>query len=91
MIRCDNDGCNGILAAKSTADPCLMRCVRWLCDYLFHRHARYHVLYINTHDNVLADALSRHNVQLFRTQLRRLNLSADATPIDIVWPDIEAL
>ena len=59
LMRTDSKHVEAAILNKSTPDPFLMACVRWVMMYAVRRRLRLHILYVHTDDNTFADGASR--------------------------------
>ena len=67
LARCDNAAVVGIVNSDSSKNPKAMHLMRCLTFLAAKMHFRVRATHIRGVDNILADALSRDNLSLFRT------------------------
>ena len=65
MLRTDSMEVASALTNKSTKDEFLMDAVRWITMWAVTNHMHFHITYVHTKTNVIADHLSRFNIDKF--------------------------
>ena len=65
LLRTDSKHVESALMNKSSKDPFLQSCVRWICMFAIEMECRPYVRYIHTKSNGPADALSRFYTERF--------------------------
>ena len=88
-LWCDNEGVCGVFTNKNSNDLFLMDCLRWLCMFAVERKVRFKIDYINTHENTLADPLSRFEINKFINNARAENMPIKPNMVKMNIPSLD--